>query len=153
MPGPSRLALALLGALAPTLTLAPRPAAAGPAEERACTEAFERVQRALESRSAPALVACMAPQGTLTVSLLGLPAKAEPMKREQALRVLASYFEQVGAASLKVREGQAPDGLVRAYDYTRRLKAGDPATTRLTITLRRDAAGALALHSLVESAR
>lgn len=148
----SLLLLALLAA--PGAATSARPALAGPAEERACKESFDRVQAAFQARSADAVVACMAPEGTLTLSLLGGGAgRADPMKREQALKVLKTYFEQVTSATLKVREGQPADSLVRAYDYTRRLKAGDPATTRLTVTLRKDGSGSLRLHALVESAR
>lgn len=150
-----RASLLLLALLAAAGTAASaRPALAGPAEERACAETFERVKAAIQSRSADAVVACMAPEGTLTLSLLGGGAgRADPMKREQALKVLKTYFEQVSSATLKVREGQPVESLVRAYDYTRRLKAGDPATTRLTVTLRKDGSGTLRLHALVESAR
>lgn len=119
----------------------------------ACAESFDRVKKAVEARSADQVVGCMAADGTLTVSLLGLTTKADPMKREQALKVLKTYFAQVSSAALKAKEGQAADSLVRSYDYTRRLKQNDPATTRLTVTLKKDAAGALRLHSLVESSR
>lgn len=119
----------------------------------ACAESFARLERAFVSRSADAVIGCMAPEGTLTISLLGLAGKADPMKREQALKVLKTYFEQVSSAALKPREGQAAESLVRTYDYTRRLKKADPATTRLTVTLKKDAGGALRLASLVESAK
>lgn len=128
-------------------------AAAAPGDEAACRESFQRFQGAFESRSAEAVVACMAAEGTLSVTLVGVAGRGEPMKREQALKVLKGYFEQVTATKLKAREGQAPDALVRAYDYTRRLRSGDPGTTRLTVTLKKDAAGALRLHALAESSR
>jgi hypothetical protein len=121
--------------------------------EQACTESFARLQKAFESRSADSVVGCMAADGTLSLTLLGIQGRADPMKREQALKVLKTYFELVTGPKLKAKEGQAADGLVRTYDYTRRLKQGDPATTRLTITLKKDAAGTLRLHSLVENAR
>ena len=128
-------------------------AALAEGNESACTESFARVQKAFESRSAESIVNCMAADGTMSLTLLGIQGRAEPMKREQALKVLKSYFELVTGPKLKAKEGQAADGLVRTYDYTRRLKQGDPATTRLTITLKKDAAGVLRLHSLVENAR
>lgn len=153
MPVNRRALLGLLGGL--LLALAPAGARGARAAEgaTACAESFERFQRAFESRSAEAVVGCMAADGTLSVALLGMSARAEPMKREQALKVLKSYFEGVTSAALKAKEGQSAESLVRAYDYTRRLRAGDPTTTRLTVTLRKDAAGALRLHALVESAR
>jgi hypothetical protein len=143
------LAFGLLLALGVSM----RSAAAAPGDEGACRESFQRFQGAFESRSADSVVACMAPEGTLSIALLGVAGRGEPMKKEQAQKVLKGYFEQVSAAKLKAREGQAPDALVRAYDYTRRLRSGDPTTTRLTVTLKKDAAGALRLHALSESAR
>ena len=95
----------------------------------------------------------MAAEGTLTITLLGVAGGPAPKKREQALRVLSTYFEGVSQATLKLRAGQAPDALVKSYDYTRRLRGGDAQTTRLAITLRKDAANALHLNSVVESAR
>jgi aspartokinase len=142
--GPA-LVIAVLGLFAPWAR------AAG--SEEACAESFERVRKAVEARSADQVVGCMAAEGMLTVSLLGLAARADPMKREQALKVLKTYFAQVSSASLKAKEGQAADSLVRSYDYTRRLRQNDPATTRLTITLKKDASGTLRLHSLVESSK
>ena len=128
------------------------PGVAGAAEP-ACKESFDRVQKAVEARSAETVVGCMQAEGTLTIRLLGEAGGTEPMKREQALRVLRMYFEKVSQAKLKVREGQALDALVRTFDYTRRLRGGDAQTTRLTITLRKDAQNALHLYSIVESAR
>jgi hypothetical protein len=147
-----RWALGLLAALT-LLALAPSQAGADAATEAACRESFARVQRALEARSAEGVVNCMLPEGTLTLTLLGVSTRPEPMKREQALKVLKSYFELVSAPKLVARPGQPADALVRAFDYTRRLRAGDPSTTRLTLTLKKDAAGLLRLHSIVETAR
>jgi|GEM_PF-5637165 len=118
-----------------------------------CRESFARVQRALEARSADTLVACMQPEGTLALTLLGVNTRPEPMKREQALKVLKSYLALVSAPRLVERPGQAADALVRAFDYARRLRADDPSTTRLTLTLKKDATGTLRLHSIVETAR
>ena len=129
------------------------PAARAAGNEEGCAESFERVRKAFEARSAEQVIGCMGVEGTLTVSLLGLTGKADPMKREQALKVLKTYFALVSSAGLKAKAGQSAHSLVRSYDYTRRLKQSDPATTRLTITLRKDAAGALRLQSLVESSR
>ena len=144
----------LVGVLALLLMLVPvGPAAADAQAEAACRESFARVKGALETRSAEAVVACMLPEGTLALTLLGVTTRPEPMKREQALKVLKSYFELVTGSKLVERPGQAPDALVRAFDYTRRLRAGDPTTTRLTLTLKKDAAGALRLHSIIETAR
>jgi hypothetical protein len=151
-PGSRALTCVALGLALAVGGLFASPARAA-ADEQACTESFERVRKAIEARSADQVAGCMAADGTLTVSLLGLAAQAEPMKREQALKVLKTYFAQVTSASLKVKEGQAADSLVRSFDYTRRLKQNDPATTRLTITLRKDGAGVLRLHSLVESSK
>ncbi len=149
-----RLAQGLAGLVtAWALLLACAPTARAVELAAACKESFERFEKAFQARSADLVVGCMAPEGTLTVSLLSIAGKPEPMKREQALKVLKSYFATVTSALLKAKEGQAADSLVRAYDYTRRLKAGDPTTTRLTVTLRKDATGALRLHSIVESAR
>ena len=67
--------------------------------------------------------------------------------------MLKTYFELVSTPKLVARPGQAADALVRAFDYTRRLRTGDPTTTRLTLTLKKDAAGLLRLHSIVETAR
>lgn len=119
----------------------------------ACRESLARVKAAVEGRSAAGVVACMEPEGTLAIALQGLPAGAGPMKREQAARVLGSYFALVSQPRLVERPGQAADSLVRSYDYTRRLRGGDPATTRLVVTLRRDAGGSLRLASLAEAAR
>ena len=151
-PGPSvlcRLALALGAASA---LLVPGAALADQAEV-ACRESFARFQRAFEARSAEAVVGCMPAEGTLTLSLIGVAGRVEPMKREQAQKVLKTYFELLTSATLKAREGQPADALVRAFDFVRRLRAGDPSTTRLTVTLKKDATGAPRLHSLVESAR
>ena len=144
--------LAKFTLLAP-LALLPDPAGADALTEAACRESFARVQRALEARSADAVVGCMHPEGTLALTLLGVSTRPEPMKREQALKVLKSYFELVSAPKLVARPGQAAEALVRAYDYTRRLRAGDPSTTRLTLTLKKDAAGLLRLHSITETTR
>ncbi|MFM8979115.1 MAG: hypothetical protein ACKOSS_01425 [Planctomycetia bacterium] len=148
----------LLAGLLATLGAGSTPALAGPAPvdaalAAACRESFARVKGALEGRSAAAVVACMEPEGTLSIALQGLPASAGPMKREQAARVLGSYFALVSEPRLVERPGQAADSLVRSYDYTRRLRGGDPATTRLVVTLRRDAGGSLRLASLAEAAR
>jgi hypothetical protein len=129
------------------------PAFGAEGNEKACQESFARVQKAMEARSADSVVGCMATDGTLTISLLGIQGRAEPMKREQALKVLKTYFELVTGPKLKAKEGQAADSLVRTFEYTRRLKQGDPATTRLTVTLKKDATGTMRLHSLVENAR
>jgi hypothetical protein len=151
-PGPRapRLSAVAMGLLVLALFAA---GAGAEGSEQACQESFARVQKAFESRSADSVVGCMAADGTLSISLLGIQGRTDPMKREQALKVLKTYFALVTGPKLKAKEGQAADGLVRTFDYTRRLKQGDPATTRLTITLKRDAAGALRLHSFVESAR
>jgi hypothetical protein len=129
------------------------PGASAEGNEKACQESFARVQKAFESRSADSVVACMPADGTLTLTLLGIQGRSDPMKREQALKVLKTYFGLVTSPTLKAKEGQPADALLRTYDYTRRLKQGDPATTRLTITLKKDAAGVLRLHSVVETAR
>ncbi|MFM8385877.1 MAG: hypothetical protein ACKOCB_03500 [Planctomycetia bacterium] len=148
------LAAALAGGVA---AVPPAAAAAAPAADAALAaasrELLGRVKGALEGRSAAGVVACMDPEGTLSLGLLGLPAGSGPLKRDQATRVLGSYFEGVSAPRLVERSGQAADSLVRTFDYTRRLRGGDPATTRLVVTLRRDAAGALRLAALAESAR
>ena len=135
------------------LALLPGKAGADAQTEILCRESFARVQRALEARSAEAVVGCMQPEGTLALTLLGVSTRPEPMKREQALKVLKSYIALVSTPKLVERPGQAADALVRAYDYTRRLRAGDPSTTRLTLTLKKDTAGVLRLHSIVETAR
>lgn len=149
------LALLAGGALpgaGPSRVLAGPPAPADAALAAACRESFGRVKAAVEARSAAAVVACMEPEGTLAVALQGLPSGG-PMKREQATRVLGSYFALVSEPRLVERPGQAADSLVRSFDYTRRLRGGDPATTRLVLTLRRDARGSLRLASLSEAAR
>jgi hypothetical protein len=147
---PACLALAaIVGSWVPP----PGPAQADARLEAACRESFARVKRAIESASAEAVVACMAPEGTLALTLLGLATRPDPMKREQAQRVLKSYFEQVSGPKLVERPGQPAESLLRAFDYTRRLRNGDPATTRLTLTLRKDAQGELRLQSIVETSR
>jgi hypothetical protein len=130
-----------------------RQAEADTSTATACRESFARVKRAFESASAEAVVACMQPEGTLALTLIGASARPDPMKREQAQRVLKGYFEAVSGLKLVERPGQPAESLVRAYDYTRRLRSGDPATTRLTVTLRKDATGELRLQSIIESAR
>lgn len=151
LPRWSAVAVLLAGLLSVWALFAPGARAEG--SEQACQESFGRVQKAFEARSADSIVGCMASEGTLSLTLLGIQGRADPMKREQALKVLKTYFGLVTGSTLKAKEGQPAEGLVRTYDYTRRLKQGDPATTRLTITLKKDAAGALRLHSIVENAR
>jgi hypothetical protein len=149
----ARLAAFVLALLVAGALPVPSPALADARAEAACRESFARVKRAFESASAESVVGCLPAEGTLQLTLLGLATRPEPMKREQAQRVLKSYFEIVSGLKLVERAGQPAESLVRAYDYTRRLRNGDPAVTRLTITLKQDAAGALKLHAIAETAR